>query len=234
MDLILIPGFWLNGDSWNDVEPGLRDAGFTVHTPTLAGLHSVDDDRSGVTLASQIAEVVALVDSVDASREIVLVGHSGGGSIIHAVVDARPERIRRAVYVDSWPTADGVAINEELEAVGDEVPLPGWGEFGEADLRGLTDDLRAWFRRIAIPQPVHVARDPQRLHDPRRYAVPVTLVASTFTREELDGYLAAGHPYFAELPHLESLTVVELPTGHWPQFTRPADLAAALAESARA
>lgn len=234
MDVILIPGFWLNGDSWNDVAPALRDAGLRVHTPTLGGLHSVDDDRSGVTLTTQIAEVLALVDSVDAGHEIVLVGHSGGGSIIHAVVDARPDRIRRAVYVDSWPTADGIAVNEELEAVGDEVPLPGWGEFGEADLRGLTDDLRAWFRRIAIPQPVHVARDPQRLHDPRRFEVPVTVVATTFTRDELDGYLAAGHPMFAELPRLQSLSVVELPTGHWPQFTRPADLASVLIEAVRA
>ncbi|MGD8195467.1 alpha/beta fold hydrolase [Herbiconiux sp. P18] len=234
MDVILIAGFWLGGDSWNDVAPALRSAGLTVHTPTLDGLASVDDDRSGVTLDGQIGEVLQLVDSIDPSREIVLVGHSGGGSIIHAVVDRRPGRVRRAVYVDSWPTADGIAVNEELEAVGDEVPLPDWGEFGEADLRGLTDDLRAWFRRIAVPEPLRVARDPQRLHDERRFEVPITLVATTFTREELDGYLASNHPYFAELPRMRSITLVELPTGHWPQFTRPAELATALVEAARA
>ncbi|WP_066039546.1 alpha/beta fold hydrolase [Herbiconiux solani] len=231
MNVILVAGFWLKGSSWNDVVPALRDAGHTVHTPTLEGLASVDDDRRAVTLASQTAEIVALIDSIPAAEQIVLVGHSGGGSIIHGAVDARPARVVRAVYVDSWPTADGVAVNLELPAEGADVPLPRWDGFGEADLRELTDDLRAWFRSIAVPEPVRVARDPQRLHDPARFEVPVTLIATTFTEEELQGYLDSGDEHFAEFPHLRSVTVVELPTGHWPQFTRPRELAAAILEA---
>ena len=34
---------------------------------------------------------------------LVLDGHSGGGAIAHAAADARPGRIARVVYVDSWP-----------------------------------------------------------------------------------------------------------------------------------
>jgi pimeloyl-ACP methyl ester carboxylesterase len=231
MNLVLIPGFWLGGDSWNDVVPALRDAGLTVHTPTLHGLASIDDDRSEITLASQTAEVVALVDGLDTSDEVVLVGHSGGGAIIHGVVDARPGRIARAIYVDSGPTPDGVAINDRLEASGPDALLPPWEDFSDADLRDLTDEQREWFRSIAVPEPARVAHDPQKLSDPARYEVPITLISSTFSRQEIDEAIAAGVPYFSEVPKMARVSIVELPTGHWPQFTKPAELAAAILDA---
>jgi pimeloyl-ACP methyl ester carboxylesterase len=232
MDVILVAGFWLQGSSWADAVGPLREAGHTVHTPTLAGLHSVDDDRSEVTLAGHVAEVAGLVDTLtENGGQVVLVGHSGGGSVIHAVVDQRPARIARAVYVDSWPTADGVAINDALPAEGSDVPLPPWDVFGETDLRDLDEGLRERFRAIAVPQPLRVARDPQQLRDPARYTVPVTLIATTFTAAEVDEYVASGHPLFAELGPMESVRVIELPTSHWPQFTRPAELGRALLDA---
>ncbi|WP_368498443.1 alpha/beta fold hydrolase [Herbiconiux sp. A18JL235] len=226
--VVFVAGFWLPGSSWEEAVAPVRDAGYTVLTPTLSGLNSVDDDRSGITLATHVAEVRELVEAIDPAEQVVLVGHSGGGAIIHAVVDALPGRIARAIYVDSWPTADGVAINAELPAEGDGVPLPDWDAFGEVDLRDLDDELREHFRQIAVPQPVRVARDEQQLSDTARYEVPITLIATTFTGEELDGYIESGHPMFAEFPPMRSVTVIELPTGHWPQLTRPRALADAL------
>lgn len=229
MDVILIAGFWLTGESWSEVAPGLRSAGLTVHTPTLEGMSSVDDDRSGVTLTSHIAEVVALVDELSADGgQVVLVGHSGGGTVIHGAVDARPDKVARSIYVDSWPTAHGMAINESLEADGSDVPLPDWSSFGDTDLFDLTDEQREWFRSIAVPQPVGVARSPQQLSDPARFDVPITLIATTFTKEEVSEYVGSGHPMFAEIGSIRSVDVVEIPTGHWPQFTRPGELTAAI------
>lgn len=40
-------------------------------------------------------------------------------------------------------------------------------------------------------------------------------------------------PLQTELSELD-VTYVDLPTGHWPMFSRPADLAAAIATAARA
>lgn len=42
-----------------------------------------------------------------------------------------------------------------------------------------------------------------------------------------------GHPYGAELSKIRDVDYVDLPTGHWPQFTRPHDLGRAIVDSLR-
>ena len=86
--------------------------------------------------------------------------------------------------------------------------------------------LRTEFRRIAVPEPIGVATEPQRLSDERRYDVPVTVITCTMPRELLEQFIAGGHPYVAELAHMRDREIVELPTGHWPQLTKPHELAA--------
>lgn len=226
MDLVLIPGFWLDGDSWHAVAAPLRAAGHTVHALTLPGKESAAADRSGVTLQDHVDAVVAVVDSLPPG--VVLVGHSGGGAIAHAVVDARPQRISRVVYVDSGPLGDGGVINDALPVIGDEIPLPDWSVFDDEDLVGLDDALRQRFREIAIPEPAGVATSPQVLRDERRYDVPVTVVCCEFPAEMVQTWVAAGAPPVAELARIRSVEWVDLPTGHWPQLTRPDDLAAVI------
>jgi hypothetical protein len=38
----------------------------------------------------------------------------------------------------------------------------------------------------------------------------------------------AGHPYVEELARIRDVDLVDVPTGHWPQFTRPAELGEAI------
>ena len=226
MDIILVPGFWLDASSWADVTPPLTAAGHKVHPLTLPGLESADAPRAGIGLRTHIDAVVAKIDSFDAP--VVLVGHSGGGAIIHGAVDARPDRVARAVYVDSGPLGEGGVINDDLPADGDEVPLPPWELFEDEDLTDLTDELRAMFSARAIPQPRGVAQDRQQLSDERRFEVPVTVIACEFPSAMLTEMVAGGHPYVAELGRIRQVDYVDLPTGHWPQFTRPAELGAAI------
>jgi pimeloyl-ACP methyl ester carboxylesterase len=226
MDIILVPGFWLDASSWSEVTPPLVAAGHRVHPLTLPGLDSLDTPRAGIGLREHIDAVVAAVDDIDGP--VVLVGHSGGGAIIHGAVDARPDRVARAVYVDSGPLAEGGVINDELPAEGDEVPLPPWEFFEEEDLIDLNDELRAAFRARAIPEPRAVTSDPQHLHDERRYDVSATVIACEFPSSVLTEWIAAGHPYVAELARIRDVEYVDLPTGHWPQFTRPAELGVAI------
>ncbi len=173
-----------------------------------------------------------MIDSVDpAEGKVVLVGHSGGGAIAHAAADARPDRVARVVYVDSWPLGVGMAINDGFPAENGEVPLPDWSSFDAEDLVDLDDELRAAFRERAIPSPAHVARDPQQLSDERRYDVPATVIACEFPSAKLREWMEQGEPPLQELAKLHDVKYVDLPTGHWPQFTRPNELGSTILAS---
>ena len=87
MDIILVPGFWLDASSWDEVIPALEDAGHTVHALTLPGLESADAPRANIGLRTHIDAVIRTVDSLDG--KVILVGHSGGGAIIHEVGTVR-------------------------------------------------------------------------------------------------------------------------------------------------
>jgi pimeloyl-ACP methyl ester carboxylesterase len=232
MDIILIPGFWLDGSSWDEVVPALQSAGHRTHALTLPGMESKDADRSKITLRDHVDAVVEMIDSLDpAGGKVALVGHSGGGAVAHAAADARPDRVGRVVYVDSGPLGDGGVINDELPVENGEIPLPDWSVFDEEDLVDLGDELRAAFRERAIPTPLHVACDPQRLYDERRYDVPVTVIACEFPSSMLRDWIQQGHPFVRELAKIRDVGYVDVPTGHWPQFTKPEELGRAILAS---
>jgi pimeloyl-ACP methyl ester carboxylesterase len=233
MDIILIPGFWLDASSWDEVVPALRQAGHRAQALTLPGMESKDADRSEITLRDHVDAVVEVIDSTGPARaKVVLVGHSGGGAIAHAAADARPGRVARVIYVDSFPLGEGGLINDELPVENGEVPLPDWSLFEKEDLVDLDDDLRAAFRARAIPTPVHVTSDLQRLSDERRYDVPATVIACEFSSAQLREWMAQDHPALRELAKVRDVGYVDLPTGHWPQFTKPGELGQAILASA--
>lgn len=230
MDLILVPGLWLDASSWDAVVPVLERAGHRTHPLTLPGMEAKDADRSRIGLRDHVDAVVAAIDSLDPA-DVVLVGHSAGGSIAHAALDARPDRVHRVVYVDTWPLGDGRVVNDELPVVDGDVPLPDWSLFDDEDLVGLDDGLRAAFRERAIPSPEQVTREPQRLSDERRYDTPITVIACEFPGATLRDWMRQGEPNLQELARVRDVDYVDLPTGHWPQFTRPEDLGRAIAAS---
>jgi len=223
MQIVLIPGFWLDGDSWGGVATALVDAGHDVQSLTLPGKHRGDTDLAGIGLRTHVDAVLEAVDALNGP--VVLVGHSGGGTIAWAVADARPGRIARVVFVDAIPMPAGTCINDELPVVGDAVPLPDWSVFEPEDLIDLDDELRAHFRAIAVPEPKGVAHEPTRLDDPARFTVPVTIIACQFPADLIRQAIANEREWAGEVAGMQHLEIIEVPTGHWPQFTKPAELA---------
>ena len=219
MDIVLVPGLWLDGSSWEKVVPALEAAGHRAYPLTLPGL-APGEDPGPVTLADHVAAVVAAIDSC--AGKVVLVGHSAGCGICHAAVDARPDRVARAIHVGGFPTGDGGRLADEFPEENGAVPLPGWSVFTEEDLADLD---RAAFRARALASPAQVVRGPQRLTDERRYDVPVTAVATEYTTAMLREWIAADMAPVREFTRIRDVEYVDLPTGHWPQLTRPADLA---------
>ena len=79
-----------------------------------------------------------------------------------------------------------------------------------------------------MPEPAAVAHDPQVLTDERRRDVPATIIACEFPSEQLRAWIAQENPYVAELAAVRDVEYVDLPTGHWPQFTKPVGLGKAI------
>jgi pimeloyl-ACP methyl ester carboxylesterase/uncharacterized damage-inducible protein DinB len=229
MDIILVPGLWLDASSWEKVVPTLEQAGHRTRALTLPGMQSRDADRSKITLRDHVQAVVAAIDSVDpADGKAVLVAHSAGGAVAHAAVDARPGRVARVVYVGGFPIGEGDAVADAYPAKNGEVPLPDWTEFEDEDLTDLDDEARAEFRDRAVPSPERVTRDAQQLSDERRYDVPVSVISTEFTSDMLRGWIAQGLAPVREFTKIHDVEHVDLPTGHWPQFTRPEELGRAI------
>lgn len=221
MDIILIPGLWLDASSWEEVIPHLEEAGHRAHPITLPGMESRDFDRSGVTRADHVDAIVSAIDSADGP--VVVVGHSMGAGLAYAALDARPDRVAHAIYIGGFPDADGSA--SEFPSENGEIPLFEWSDFDAADLRDLDEAARAEFRERAIPSPARAVSDPQRLSDQRRYDVPATVVCPEFDAQTLKGWIDADLEPVRELREIREVTFVDLPTGHWPQFTKPEELA---------
>lgn len=229
---VLVPGFWLGCWAWDRVGRALSGTGHRVEALTLPGLEAPDTPRRGIKLDDHVSAVADIVAA--AEPPVVLVAHSGTGAVAYGVADRMPEKLHRVVYVDSGPIADGAAVNSDLDPGVDEIPLPSWGELeaGGSSLEGLDDGMRAEFRKRAIPHPAGPARDRIRLTNPDRHAVPVTMVTTSFRAADVARMVGEGHPFFTELSHVRVVDYVDLPTGHWPMWSRATDLAAALAREA--
>lgn len=236
---VLVPGFWLGGWAWREVAEELRAAGHTVYPVTLTGLgERVHLAGPQVNLDTHVADVVNLIRYEDL-YDVVLVGHSFAGSVIACAADQAPERIARLVYVDTWPLPDGVAhieanspedrkAQEERVATQGEgwrLPMPPWEELDRGnELRGLGEAERRRMREYAVAQPFGTTTQPVRLTNPAREALPKTVIWCSMTAEEAQEMIDAYPAACSELAK-PGWQVVELPTGHWPMFSRPRELA---------
>lgn len=113
MDFVLVHGGWQGGWCWDAVAEHLRTGGHRVFAPTLRGSEEGDVDRSGVNLTA-IGE--GLVDAIKQQdlKEMVMVGHSGGGPAVQYAADRLAERTRRVVFLDAWVLRDGESIHDVL------------------------------------------------------------------------------------------------------------------------
>ena len=86
MEVILIPGLWLDGSSWDRVGAAIDQAGHKSRPITLPGMESKDADRSGIDLRDHVAAVVAAIDACNQDDgRVLIVAHSAGGGVAHAV-----------------------------------------------------------------------------------------------------------------------------------------------------
>jgi pimeloyl-ACP methyl ester carboxylesterase len=103
---VLVRGSWHGGSVWNRVINRLQHHGHNAFGPTVAG-HGKGACRQ-VGHAQSTRSIVDFIVSRDLT-DIVLLGHSYGGTIISKVVEVIPERVRRFVFWNGFVLNDGRA-----------------------------------------------------------------------------------------------------------------------------
>jgi pimeloyl-ACP methyl ester carboxylesterase len=224
--IVLVPGFWLGAWAWDEVAEGLRADGHEVTALTLPGLESSDADRSKVSFADHVD---AIADAVNAARGTAVVAvHSGAGATGYAASDRVPDRIASMVYVDSGPAT--AALDPSFDAV--EKPLV-WEEIeAEENLDGLSDEQKETFRERAVPEPGAAIREFAELTNDARLDIPTTAIATGYASEQYKDAIAQGQTWLGGFAELRDVTWVDLPTSHWPMWSRPQELGAIIGDVA--
>ena len=245
MAYVLVGGAWLGGWCWQAVARRLRENGRDAYPVTLTGLgERVHLATPEVNLSTHVEDIVNLIEFEDLT-EVVLVGHSYAGMLIPLVADRIPGRISQLVFVDTGPMPDGTALidtfppetRKRIEArVKDEGdgwrwPMPPLEELGVmTSLEGIDATQLEMLETKAVAQPFGTYTQPARFSNPLQEPPPKVGILCSFSREQVKNMIDSGEPMFAGLAGPE-WRFVELPTGHWPMFSRPDDLAELLLDT---
>ena len=227
---MFVSGAWLGGWCWRDVARHLRANGHTVLCPTLTGL----GDRAhllspAISLRTHVSDIESLFHYSDLSG-VALVGHSYGGTVITAVAEKVPHRIRCLIYLDASVPRDGESNND---VIGSEMASQlrasavsdgdGWRVPPAPYVaRRLADPLlRAWVQARLTPHPLRAFDEPVRLNSPEAAGLPRSFIRTTSSElyERLITRARAAGWYCRESSG-----------GHYAMFTEPAAVASALGE----
>jgi pimeloyl-ACP methyl ester carboxylesterase len=226
--IILVPGYWLGAWAWDEVAGDLRAQGHDVAAMTLPGLESADADRSSISLSDHVD---AIVDAIRAKGgPVVLAVHSGSGFAGYVVTDRIPEQLAAMVYVDTGP---GVPpADADFEGV--DMPMNWENLSAEENLDGISEEQLESFRRRAVPQPGGTLREDVELTNDARLDVPSTVICTAYTSDQYRDAVKEGYRFVRGLQDLRDVTWVDLPTSHWPMWSKPKELAQILGDVAGA
>jgi pimeloyl-ACP methyl ester carboxylesterase len=186
MNFVLVHGAWHGGWCWRSVAASLRAAGHQVFTPTLTGLgeraHLLNAD---VGMSTFIDDICAVIKTEELS-EVVLVGHSFGGTVISGVADRIPQQLRQLIFLDALIVQSGQsalsilppAVQQErsrtIDAEGLRIAIPTPDKFGVS-----VPEQAAWLERQLTPHPLKAYTEPLQLQNPLGNGLPKTYVAVT-------------------------------------------------------
>jgi pimeloyl-ACP methyl ester carboxylesterase len=154
-DFVLVHGAWSGGWCYARVAELLRARGHRVFTPTLAG-HGERSHLTGqpINWSTHVRDVMNVI-SFERLNDVVLCGHSYGGTVVGGVADAIPERIASLVYIDAIIPESGKAvidfstpqqISALLASAGKNGwQLPPWPSGANAIDRAMVDALQTPF-----------------------------------------------------------------------------------------
>ncbi|TDG00451.1 alpha/beta fold hydrolase [Paenibacillus piri] len=111
LTFVLVHGSWADSSYWDGIAAELRKTGHTVYAPEYPGHGS--DPSNEVSHAMMTRSIADFIVSKQLN-DIVLVGHSFGGTLIQKTAELIPERIKRLVFLDAFVLKDGESTADEL------------------------------------------------------------------------------------------------------------------------
>jgi pimeloyl-ACP methyl ester carboxylesterase len=236
---VLVHGAWHEGSTWDVVVRHLESKGHKAFAPTAAG-HGKGANKN-VTHAQCVHSIVEFITRNSLS-DIILLGHSFGGTLISKVAEAIPDKIRRLVFQNAFVLRDGNSLLDEIPPETAEIfahlaqqspdntvmlPFPVWREnfINDADL----DTARKAYETLS-PEPYRPFADKLDLKKFHTLQIPRSYLNCTE-----DIALPPGeygwHPRMSN--RLGLYRLVQMPGSHEVLFTNPIGLAEKIVEAGR-
>jgi pimeloyl-ACP methyl ester carboxylesterase len=231
--IVIIPCHFLGRAAWGRVQRLVEAAGHTLLALDLRGW----GERGAALapdfgLAAHVTDVAEVLEAKDL-RDVTMVGHSYGGMVLAGVAALVADRLGHLVFLDAPVPRHGDTVFDHLPepvvdwyrsqaaAVGDgwRVPSPDLSNYG------LRDADIAWLTPMLGAVPLRTCEEPLDAPEDPLWAMPRTFV---WCRE---------YPLFAETAARIRMDrgwgYGELPTGHLPMVTHPAETAELLTKFSR-
>lgn len=242
---VLIHGTWHGGWAWQNVIRHLSEKGYDGHTPTLAG-HGPGVKRLGITHSDCVDSVVTYIQNCKL-EDVVLVGHSFGGTVVQKVAEQVPGRIAGMVFLDALILKDNERVFDVLPDVfldslasknGDDpataglentigiFPIPPWETWRDNFIQDAPDSLaRSTWAQLS-PEPSQVNFDTLDLKCFYTLDVPKSFIFCQQDNAMPPGYF---HPGMSS--RLGTFKLLAMDGSHEVMFTRPAELAEKIVEA---
>jgi pimeloyl-ACP methyl ester carboxylesterase len=226
----MIHGSWHGGWAWQGVMRHLSKKGNDAWAPTLPG-HSLNPVRVGVTHQDCVNCVVDYIKERQLEN-VVLVGHSFGGSVVQRVAEELPNRIERMVFLDALIVEDGHCVFDELPpeyaalfndlagASPENRMLIPWEIWRNNFIQDAPEAVARSLHELLSPEPNQVNLD--RLDLKRFYSLSIPR-SFIFCRD--DRALPRGHFHPRMSSRLGEFRLLEMDGSHEVMFTRPEEVA---------
>lgn len=162
LTFVLVHGSWHSGEAWRHVGAQLTAQGHAVHAPTLPGR------GAGARLDIRLQDMVeSLCDQVvgEDLQDIVLVGHSAGGTVVAKAAEHLAPRLARLVFLSPLLAPDGGAMIDAVppdyaalfrqmtEASGDNTVFPPWPVWRDGFIGDAEEGLARTAHEELVPEP---------------------------------------------------------------------------------
>ena len=236
---VLVHGAFHDGSAWDRVIERLEEIGHVAYAPTVAG-HGRDADKD-VTHAQCAESVVDYVVERNLT-DVVLVGHSFGGTVVCQVAEAVPDRIRRLVFYagvilndgesvyDSAPPSQRETMDQLMAASPDGAFVPPFEIWRDAYMGDADLGVARWAYAQLSPQPFNTFMDRVELKKFQTLQIPRSYLIGTEDCSMPPGEWQL-HPRMTS--RLGIFRLVQMPGGHELMFSNPRGLADKIVEAGR-